>query len=329
MTLFILIIILLSVLAVPLSLKKLIDQSKKTGKEDVLPGFDMSGEDEHRVVLESRAGYGIEVDEEVPDGAEKIVIALHGFSGSKESKAIVILQRIVTGRGVGLVKFDWPAHGRSRAKGSDLTVTNCLRDLETVVQHVRRRHPDVELATFATSFGGYLAMLYAAKNPKVFSQIVLRSPALRFGWLLREKIIDEDLQRQLNENGYFETGFDRMIRVYQELIDESGEYRIEDIYGGFDEVQDEADAGITRGDGAGTGIDVDGQYDPRQEVLSRTTIIHGDADELVPYEDSVAFAKAHDIELYTVQGADHRYTGEGMLEEAVAFAAGKISRRED
>jgi len=290
-----LIIVLLSILAVPLSLKRLIDQSKK-GPEDRLPGFDMSGENEHRVILESSAGYGIEVDENIPDEADTIIIAIHGFCSSKASRAITLLERVETGKGNGLVKFDWPAHGRSRAKDADFTIENCLSDLSMVVDHIKRQYPTASLIAFATSFGGYIAMLYKAAHPEAFDWTILRSPALRFGWILRDKILeDEDLSRQLEETGSFETGFDRKIRISRELIDEADRYRIEDIY----EDREKWDP-----------IDV--------------TIIHGDADELVPYEDSVEFAEKHGIELYTVEGADHRYTGEGLLEEAVAFAVSVI-----
>ena len=320
MTLIILIIVLLSVLMVPLSLKKLIDNSR-TGRDDKLPGFDMSGEGEHRIVMESRAGYGIEIDEVMPEGIDsealdRIVIALHGFSGSKESRAIILLQRLLTGKGVGLVKFDWPAHGRSMAKDSDLTITNCLSDLDMVIDHVKRKFPGAERIAFATSFGGYLAMLYNARHQDAFKRIILRSPALRFGWILREVIAGEEMQRQLKECGYFETGFDRKIRVYEGFIEEAERSRIEDIYGGFgDESRDDI-AGESRDDITCGRIALD---------PGKVTIIHGDADELVPYDDSVAFARAHGIELYTVEGADHRYTGEGMLEEAVAFAARRIT----
>ena len=299
MTLAILIIVLLSVLAVPLSLKKLIDQTKKTGREDVLPGFDMSEEGEHRMILESRSGYGIEVDEAIPEGAGRIIIAIHGFCGSKESKAITLLQRIETGKGNGLVRFDWPAHGRSRAEDREFTVENCLDDLNIVVEHVKRKYPKAQLIAFGSSFGGYITMLYNGKEPDTFNRIILRSPALRFGWILRESAKDEDIRKQLDEKGYFTTGYDRMLNVYEELIDEAEKYSVEEMY-----------------------------EDPRAWDLSRVHIVHGDADELVPYEDSVSFAEKHGIELYTVEGADHRYTGEGMLEEAVAFAARVIDRKD-
>ena len=295
-TLIILIIVLLSILAVPLSLKRLINKSQ-TGKADRLPGLDFSDEDESVVILPSRGGYSLVLDEAVPEGAERIVVAMHGFCGSKASRAISLLQTIETGRGNGLVKFDWPAHGKSRAKDSDLSIKNCLNDLDTVVKHLQDKYPGKELIAFATSFGGYITMLYHAKNPGVFTQIILRSPALLFGKLLRESIVDEELKKELEETGAFTTGFDRKIRVSADLIEEAEENRIEDIY-----------------------------QDPENWDLSNVTIIHGDADEMVPYEESVEFAEKQGIDLYTVSGADHRYTGPGQLEEAIAYAAGKIPR---
>ena len=248
-----------------------------------------------RSILPGAGNYNIEVDEAVPRDARRIILAMHGFCGSKASRCITLLQEVETKKGIGLVKFDWPAHGKSNAKDSDLTVSNCLADLSSVVIHLQKKYPEAELIAFATSFGGYVTMLYAGEHPRVFSRIILRSPALRFGAVLQENIIDEDMAKQLSETGAFATGFDRIIRVSEEFVRESRERRIEDLY-----------------------------KDPEAWDLSHVTIIHGDADELVPFRDSVAFADRFGVELHKVSGADHRYTGDGQLEEAVAFASMRI-----
>ena len=249
-----------------------------------------------KTILPGAGNYDIEVDEAVPRDARRIILAMHGFCGSKASRCITLLQQSETKKGIGLVKFDWPAHGKSNAKDRDLTVSNCLVDLSRVVSHLQKKYPEAELTAFATSFGGYITMLYNGEHPRVFSRIILRSPALRFGAVLLENIIDEDMAKQLSETGTFATGFDRMIDVTEEFVRESRDRRLEDIY-----------------------------KDPEDWDLSNVTIIHGDADELVPFCDSVAFAGRFGIELYRVSGADHRYTGEGQLEEAVAFASSRIA----
>ena len=253
---------------------------------DALSGGGYLGDDchegshENRVILLGTGGYDIELDEAMPETGEdpcRIIIAMHGLCGSKASRCITMLQESEVEKGIGLVKFDWPAHGRSNAGERDFTITNCLGDLDRVIRYVKSTWPDAELIAFATSYGGYIAMLYNGRNPGIFSTVILRSPALHFGRLLQELIIDEDMQRQLNE---------------------ADEYRVEDLYS-------------------------DG------ERLEDVFIIHGDADEVVPYEDSVAFAEEHGILLHTVKDADHRYMGEGQLEEAVAFAAEVIEGNPD
>lgn len=281
---------------VPLSLKKMIDKSS-AGREDRIPGLDLSEEYVDKAILKGNGGYDIVLDKAIPEGANRIVVAMHGICGSKASRFITLLQRVETGKGIGLVKFDWPAHGRSRAKDSDLTIANCLSDLETVTGHLKKKYPGVDLIAVGTSFGGYITMLYHADHPDDFKKIILRSPGLRFGWLLRERILDDDLRRQIEEEGHFTIGFDRMMDVPKALIDEADDNRIEDIYD-----------------------------DPEKWDLKKVTIVHGDADELVPYEDSVAFAEKHDIVLHRVEGADHFYSGEGLLEEAVAIVAEEIDR---
>lgn len=240
----------------------------------------------------SRAGYEIDYEELIPEGAGRIIIAMHGFNGSKGSLAITMLQEAENALGTGLVKFDWPAHGRSTAEDKDLTVRNCLSDLDTVISCVREHHPGASLTAFATSYGGYITLLYAAEHPEVFEQIVLRSPALQFHRVLRDTIMTEDMKEQLARDGYFTCGFDRMIDVPEVFFSETAEHDLNTVYAG--------------------------------QMLPHVTIIHGDSDELVPYSDSVSFAREHGCALHTVPGADHRYTGEGQLAEAIRFAVSCI-----
>ena len=48
---------------------------------------------------------------EVPDGAKKIVIAVHGFTSSKESATVQMLLQRLPSAGLGVVGIDLPGHG--------------------------------------------------------------------------------------------------------------------------------------------------------------------------------------------------------------------------
>ena len=251
-------------------------------------------------MIPSAAGtYDIDLEALIPEGADRIIIAMHGFCGSKASRCITMLQKRALAADMGLVKFDWPAHGESNAEDEDLTVANCLQDLETVIDKIRGTWPMASLTAFATSFGGYIAMLYAADHPEAFDQIILRSPALRFGEVLREGILDDDACKDLEKQGWFLTGFDRKIRVTKAFVEETERIHLADPFP------------ITAEPGDAKAI-----------------IIHGSADELVPHVHSVAFAQRNGWELHTVRGADHRYMGAGQLKEAVSFAMKRILARE-
>ena len=97
--------------------------------------------------------YNIDCDACIPNDAKVVVIALHGFAGDKKSGCILSLKERVVSEGIGLITFDWPGHGESEVGGEELTVANCLDDLDTVYRYVKENYPAVrDIVAFATSF---------------------------------------------------------------------------------------------------------------------------------------------------------------------------------
>ena len=229
------------------------------------------------------------------------LLCLHGFAGDKYSTVIEAVAKDRCRAGFRCVTFDWPGHGDSIADSSMLTIENCLADLDAVVKHLRPAAAAVPsgstpapLFCFATSFGGYLAMLDYRRHPEHFDRILLRSPALRMGKVLRS-FLDEDHMRRFRDGEALNFGFDRPLFLHYDFLTDL-ELPDHDAFRPLD--------------GIGCG--------PASALIA---IIHGDADDVVPVTDSLRFAEDNHLPIRIVKGADHRYKKPGELEQIIDFAA--------
>ena len=229
------------------------------------------------------------------------LLCLHGFAGDKYSTVIEAVAKDRCRAGFRCVTFDWPGHGDSTADSSMLTIENCLADLDAVVKHLRPAAAaapsggtSAPLFCFATSFGGYLATLDYRRHPEHFARILLRSPALRMGKVLRS-FLDEDHMRRFQGGEALNFGFDRPLFLHYDFLEDL-ETPDHDAFRALD--------------GIGCG--------PASALIA---IIHGDADDVVPVTDSLRFAEDNHLPIRIVKGADHRYKKPGELEQIIDFAA--------
>ena len=241
------------------------------------------------------------------------LLCLHGFAGDKYSTVIEAVAKDRCRAGFRCVTFDWPGHGDSTADSSMLTIENCLADLDAVVEHLRKSmaassSPNASADTaaapsggtsaplfcFATSFGGYLATLDYRRHPEHFARILLRSPALRMGKVLRS-FLDEDHMRRFQGGEALNFGFERPLFLHYDFLEDL-ETPDHDAFRALD--------------GIGCG--------PASALIA---IIHGDADDVVPVTDSLRFAEDNHLPIRIVKGADHRYKKPGELEQIIDFAA--------
>lgn len=212
---------------------------------------------------------------------ELIVIGVHGFAGDKESSVLFALAKELCEKGSALICFDFPAHGQSRAKDCELLVSNCKSDLASVIEFVKDKFPKSLYGIFATSFGGYIALL-SIRSLSDFS-IVLRAPAVKMDKIFLEKIIPVPQEEFIN-NGGVECGFERKMFVsakfYNELIN-----------------------------------------NPVNTISKPLMIIHGTKDDIVSYQDILEFCKRNEnVTLISIENADHRFKNEGESEQIVKNA---------
>ena len=221
-----------------------------------------------------------------PHAVKRVIVFCHGFAGHKDTKsAETFAARAVTKRkGTAVVVFDWPAHGEDARK--NLLLEDCDTYLGIVIDYVKRRFETDELYANATSFGGYLMLKYLSEHGNPFRKVALRCPAIDMLSTLQKVIISQGDWEKLEAGKPILVGFDRLVKIGPQFIEE---VRANDI-----------------------------RQRPYFDYADDILIVHGTADEVVPFEDSVAFADANVIELVPVEGADHRFHDPKKMDMAIS-----------
>lgn len=221
---------------------------------------------------------------------ERVVIYGHGFCGHKETKAAehFAARMLEKNRSSALLCFDWPCHGEDVRKA--LRLEDCDRYLRLVVGDVRSRFAPARLDGYATSFGGYLFLKSLSEGFSPFAKIALRCPAVCMYRVLSSAIMTEDSLRQLARGKSVPVGFDRKVAVDRAFLESLRE------------------ADLTQRDFLPWADDI--------------LILHGTADEIVPFADVRRFAENNVIDFVPVEGADHRF----QHPKAMEFANKEILR---
>ena len=219
-----------------------------------------------------------------PRGIDRVVIFCHGFGGHKDNTAAEkFAQRLLSKyKRVGMVTFNWPSHGDDVKK--KLRLSDCSDYLELVVNHLQQKYATDELYCYGTSFGGYLTLKYIFEKGNPFRKIALRCPAVNMHEVLTRTIISSGELDELQKGKEVPVGFDRKIMVSPAFLEELQTFDIR----AWDFL------------------------DYAEDIL----ILHGTADEIVPFEDAHSFAENQLISFVSVEGADHRFRDADKMEFA-------------
>lgn len=211
----------------------------------------------------------------------RVVLGVHGFAGDKDSSVLTALGEALCARGDALVCFDLPAHGASTAPDDHLRLAQCQGDLLTVAHYVRTAWPQAKYGLFATSFGALVTLL--CRDGLADFQTVLRAPAITMAQTFPEVILPCTREEYQRTGGAW-CGFERKMFVPWAFY--------------TDLLAAELPA-------------------PNRPAL----VIHGTADDLIPFEAVEQWAHQHpNLHLHPIPGADHRFKGAGELETIVALA---------
>lgn len=220
---------------------------------------------------------------------KKIIIACHGFGGDKESSTIKDLAEEMVLKNIAVITFDFPAHGESKLDGKELTIENCIYNINTVYRYSKKFNAPISL--FATSFGAYVNLINIARNNNEFQEIVLRSPAIEMAKILKEVLLKESFSKY-KENGYTILGFERKMKIPYSFYEELLNNNINKIYDNIE--------------------------------ITKMHIIQGNKDEIAMIEDTIKFVENHknQIELNIIDNGDHRMNSPELRKKVMSYANG-------
>ncbi len=121
-----------------------------------------------------------------------IVLCCHGFSGSKDTRSAARFAEYMLPKykDMAVISFDWPCHGEDVRK--KLTLSDCGAYLSAVIRWIKENLRPQTLDGYATSFGGYLTIKYAAEHGTPFRLLALRCPAVNMHEVLSAMLTDTD-----------------------------------------------------------------------------------------------------------------------------------------
>ena len=222
------------------------------------------------------------------------VLGVHGFAGDKESSMLRFLAEDLTRKNAALISFDFPGHGNSPLSGDFLTIENCVSDLKFMIRYCMEQFPLAEHCLFATSFGGFIALLSNETLLLNHYRAVLRAPAVNMPELFLPMIgLSKEEYRLRNR---VNCGF-------------PGEREILVPFAFYEELQNYDLSAL--------------DYLPMHYL-----VIHGEKDDLVPYAAVRQFCETINnrdrehpcFDLHALPSADHRFKGPGEMDEIVRTA---------
>ena len=169
------------------------------------------------------------------------------------------------------------------AKEKKLALSDCMAYLETVIAYIKEAFHVEKADVCAVSFGGYLVLRYIATRGNPFRKIVLRCPAVNLYESMTGTIMTEEDLRKLEKGKKAAVGFDRKVELDRAFLEElrENDIRKSDFIDFADDL----------------------------------FILHGTADEIIPFPEVSAFADRNCIELLPIPGADHRFSNPLLLEQ--------------
>ena len=209
---------------------------------------------------------------DVPEGSDRLVIVIHGFTGHMEETHITAVSRAFNDLGCATLRVDMYGHGHSDGAFRDHTLFKWMTNALTVIDYARGLDFAKEIYLCGHSQGGLLVMLAAAMRRELIRGLILLSPAAmipeicRRGEMLGIPFDPDNIPEALAFDGRTLGG--NYLRVAQTI-------RVEDA--------------IDRYDGP---------------VL----IVHGDADTSVPVQVGIDAARRYkNGTIRLIPGDDHCY----------------------
>ena len=173
---------------------------------------------------------------EIPENPRGIVIAIHGFSSSKECATYQTLFRKMPAAGYGVIGIDLPGHGFEESQQETLSIEGGKNSIEAAEQYAAGQYLGLPLFYFASSFGAYLTGLYVSTRPHLGRKAFFRSAAVNMPELFVKKNPTEQDRKNLaalEEKGYFDANIEtsKPVRITREMY---RDFEMNDLFRTFD-----------------------------------------------------------------------------------------------
>ena len=162
---------------------------------------------------------------EIPLFPKGIVIAVHGFTSSKESVTYRLLLDRLPSAGFGVICIDLPGHGTEESAKELLRIPGAIDSIEAAEKYALQEYPGCDIFYFASSFGAYLTGLYISTREHAGRRAFWRSAAVNMPDLFHSEVPTETEKKMLKEletKGYFDTDMDlhSPVRITREMYND-------------------------------------------------------------------------------------------------------------
>ena len=205
----------------------------------------------------------------------RMVMLLHGFTGSKENRPLTDIADMLEAQGIASIRFDFNGHGQSEGAFENMTVLNEIEDAKKVFEFVKGLEYVESVSVAGHSQGGVVTSMLAGElGAENVRSIALLAPAA----VLR----DDALRGSAFGVSYDAGNIPESVNIWGHKL--GREYII-----------------------TAQTLPI---YETAEKFTGPVCLIHGTADRIVPYTYSLSYKRVYqNSELHLIDGADHGFRG--------------------
>lgn len=213
------------------------------------------------------------IDNPSENKATPIIIFAHGFTSHKNSKSYTKILNNLHEANISTFRIDLFGHGESGGDFSEITITKGKDSILAAIKYLKDKGYS-KIGLLGSSFGGISSIMACSETDDLFC-LALKSPVS--DWLKIAFPKQDGVLKKWKKDGF----------INYESEDSSPRLKYE--------IVEDAKNNIA--------------FDVAHKIKIPTLIVHGNKDDVVPYEDSVKLSKLlPNAALHTVNGTNHHYS---------------------
>lgn len=235
---------------------------------------------ERKFVIKTNDGYMLDAVEIEAHG-NHVALMLHGITVNKNEYLDFFkdASEYLKDYGIGTLRIDFRGHGESSGTSKDFTVSGQVFDTAASIEYIKKEHPNKNISIVGCSFGAPPAIFAAEHFGELISQLILIAPVLSYKdtflsapteWA--KSIFTTHKVKNLGRSVvYFKRNFPISKQLIGEMMTSTPDLVL-------------------------------------QRLTTRTTIVHGRSDSMVPYSTSkrVSENSSH-VTLHSFNDMDHGF----------------------